>query len=189
MNNKEILDILCALVAMFEGCFLRAYPDPASPLYKALSQRKILRAYMKGLKEIPPDLKGLSGAPWTCGYGETEGVVEGMVWTQEYAIKRLRASLAKYLLATYKKCPQLYLEPPGRIIGCTSLAYNIGLGAFGASSVCRKTKYREFEAAARAFLLWNKARGQVMAGLTKRRTLESKTYLGELQYKGLPALQ
>lgn len=176
MDTLKILDAICALVMAFEGCFLRAYPDPASPLYKALSKRNILRKYMQGKVGIPDDLKSLSGAPWTCGYGETEGVTPETVWTKEFAAKQLRHRVAQFMVATYKKCPQLYLEPPGRVIGCTSLAYNIGVGAFGVSSVCRQTKYRQYEIAAKAFLLWNKAGGAVMDGLTKRRTIESAWY-------------
>ena len=76
-----------------------------------------------------------------------------------------------------KRCPQLHLEPPGRTIACTSLAYNIGAGAFGASSVRRYTYRQEFAAAANAFLLWNKAGGRVVRGLTSRRQAERTRYL------------
>lgn len=114
---------------------------------------------------------------WTIGFGETLGVHEGMVWTLEQAKHRLRQRVGQFMLAVLRRCPQLHLEPPGRVIACTSLAYNIGVGAFGASSVSRRTKYQEFEAAARAFLLWNKAGGRVVKGLTIRRKAESAKYL------------
>lgn len=114
---------------------------------------------------------------WTIGYGETLGVHEGMVWTQEQADKQLRQRVGMFMLKTLKACPQLHLEPDQRVIACTSLAYNIGTGAFGVSSVCRNTKRREFMAAANSFLLWNKAGGKVIKGLTTRRQLERKKYL------------
>lgn len=114
---------------------------------------------------------------WTIGYGETLGIVQGMVWTEVYAAERLRIRLAQFMLGVLKRCPQLHLEPAGRLVGCTSLAYNIGVGAFGASSVSRKTRDQDFAAAARSFLLWNKAGGRVLAGLTARRQIESKAYL------------
>lgn len=175
---NDLLDAIVALVMRFEGCHLHAYPDPASPLGVALQQRRLWRAVLAGKVAIPADLAHLSGAPWTIGYGETLGVKPGMVWTQETAERRLRERLAQFLLAVYKKCPQLYLEPAGRVIACVSLAYNIGVGAFGASSVCRKTRLQEFLAAADAFLLWRFAQGRELAGLKKRRVVERRTYLG-----------
>lgn len=114
---------------------------------------------------------------WTIGWGETAGVKPGDVWTQEQADERLRARVGFFMLETMRKCPQLFLEPPERAAACTSLAYNIGLGAFGASTVCRKTKYQDFEGAARAFLLWNKAGGKAVRGLTIRRQAEAAVYL------------
>ena len=148
MDFIEIVKAICAFVMAFEGCRLKAYPDP-----------------------------GTGGAPWTIGYGETLGVKEGDVWTQEYAEEVLRKRVTLFMLGVLKRCPRLYLEPPGRLVGCTSLAYNIGLGAFGASSVCRRTLEGMIEAAAKAFLLWNKAGGRVMRGLNVRRRAESARYL------------
>lgn len=114
---------------------------------------------------------------WTVGYGETLGVKEGDVWTQEQADKRLRQRVGQFLIGTLKRCPRLYLEPPERAVACTDLAYNIGLGAFGASSVCRSTMRGDFGIAARSFMLWNKAGGKVLRGLTLRREWDRGIYL------------
>lgn len=181
MTNAEAFELLVMLVKGFEGRSLRAYPDPASPLGRAMQQRGLARRYREGRAEIPADLRHLSGKPWTNGYGETAGVQEGDVWTEEYAELRLRHELASYLLRVMAKCPALYLLEPERAVAATSLAYNIGVGAFGASSVSRHTMRHSFEAAARAFLLWNKAGGRVMPGLDRRRKLEALVY--QLLYK------
>lgn len=114
---------------------------------------------------------------WTIGWGETLGVKEGDVWTQQQADDALRLRVGQFMLATLKRCPQLHLEPPARLAACASLAYNIGIGAFGASGVCRKTARRDFAGAADSFLLWNKAGGRVLRGLTLRRHAERHTYL------------
>lgn len=115
---------------------------------------------------------------WTIGWGETRGVKEGDVWTQEQADQVLRERAGQFMLATLKRCPQLLREPPERIAACTSLAYNIGAGAFAASSVSRHTARRDYQSAADSFLLWNKAAGRVLRGLTLRRQAERMTYLG-----------
>lgn len=114
---------------------------------------------------------------WTIGWGETLAVKEGDEWTQERADAVLRERVGQFMMAVLKRCPQLHLEPPGLLAACTSLAYNIGTGAFGASSVCRKTGRREYAGAAESFLLWNKAGGRVLRGLTLRREAERLKYL------------
>jgi lysozyme len=144
----ELLDRIIAMVKAREGCRLAAYPDP-----------------------------GTGGAPWTIGYGETLGIQPGMMWTQQQADDRLRQRVAQFLVAVYRRCPQLYLGPDGRTAACVSLAYNIGVGAFGASSVCRCTRRTEYFAAADAFLLWIRAGGRVMRGLVLRRQAERLAYL------------
>lgn len=114
---------------------------------------------------------------WTIGWGETLGVKEGDVWTQEQADEELRRRVAQFLFATLKRCPQLLTEADERLAACTSLAYNIGVGAFGASSVRRKTARYDYQGGADAFLLWNKAAGRVLRGLTLRRQAERLRYL------------
>lgn len=114
---------------------------------------------------------------WTIGHGETEGVREGDVWTQEHADAVLRRRVRQFALAVVKRCPQLLNESPERIAACISLAYNIGVGAFAASSVCRLTKFKEYARAAASFLLWNKGGGRVLRGLDRRRKAESAMYM------------
>ncbi len=171
------LSIAAAAIAQREGCCLRSYPDPASPLSRALSRRNLLNKYKRGQASIPADLHELPGAPWTIGYGETLGVVEDVWWTQAQAEAVLTLRVASFATGVLKRCPQLHLESDNRLAACISLAYNIGLGAFGASSVCTHTRRREYAAAANSFLLWNKAAGKIMAGLSARRQWERLLYL------------
>jgi lysozyme len=174
---SDALALALPLIKGGEGLCLRAYPDPGSALYKALARANLLRRYMKGEAEIPPALRALSGAPWTIGFGETAGVREGMWWTEEQAEARLLARVAGFAAGVLKRCPRLAQEPAGRLAACTSLAYNTGLAAFGVSSICRCTARLEYRQAGDAFLLWNKAGGRVMPGLTLRRGRERALYL------------
>ena len=116
---------------------------------------------------------------WTIGWGETLGVRPGMVWTQEQADNVLQSRVFQFMIDTLTKCPQLYLEPGYRTVACSSLTYNIGVAAFGASSVCRHTKRKTYNQAADSFLLWNKAGGRVVKGLTWRRGKERLVYLNQ----------
>ena len=123
--------------------------------------------------EAYQDVKGV----WTIGWGETQGVKPGMIWTQAQADAVLRMRVSQFLLGVYHRAPMLWLEPPERAAACASLAYNIGLGAFNASTVKRKTNEGLWIDAAKAFLLWNKSGGRVWKGLTNRRKRESELYL------------
>jgi lysozyme len=61
-----------------------------------------------------------------------------------------------------------------------SLAYNIGPGGFRKSSVLRYLNLGQFEAAANAFLVWNKAGGKVSKGLVNRRAEEKQSFLSTI---------
>lgn len=61
-----------------------------------------------------------------------------------------------------------------------SLAFNIGVVAFAKSSVCRKFNAGDMIGAANAFLLWNKAGGRVLKGLTRRREAERALFLEDV---------
>jgi lysozyme len=135
--------------------------------------RKLLARFEGCVLKAYQDVVGV----WTIGYGETLGVQPGMEWSQEQADQHLQARAAWFLLQAYTSCPQLHLEPADRVAACVSLEYNIGVAAFRASSVCRRTKAREYQSAAESFRLWNKARGRVIAGLTWRRKVEAQMYL------------
>ena len=94
---------------------------------------------------------------WTIGWGETANVKEGDVLEQSVADEMLRRRVTQFMVATIARCPQLLSEPPSRVAACVSFSYNVGVGGWAASSVQRRTRRREYAAAADSFLLWNKA--------------------------------
>jgi len=111
----------------------------------------------------------------TIGWGETRGVKMGDVWTQQQADARLLESLNEFTVGVKAKLTRdASMNELGAMV---SLAYNIGLGGFAKSTVLRQHNAGNFQAASRAFALWNKAGGQVIAGLTARRAREAALYL------------
>ena len=115
------------------------------------------------------------GAPWTIGYGTTKGVKPGMVITAEQAEKMLRDDVAKFESGV----SSLVTAPTtqGQFDAMVSLAYNIGLGNFGKSTLLKKHNARCYTCAADQFRVWNRANGKVMNGLTKRRAAERQVYM------------
>lgn len=115
------------------------------------------------------------GAPWTIGYGTTKGVKPGMVIAAEQAEKMLRDDVAKFESGV----SSLIISPTtqGQFDAMVSLAYNIGLGNFGKSTLLKKHNARCYSCAADQFRVWNRANGKVMNGLTKRRAAEREVYM------------
>jgi len=114
----------------------------------------------------------------TIGYGCTGvGVHEGQVITQEEADQMLSDRLAHEfepgVSAAIGAAPTTQAEFDAMV----SLAFNIGVGAFHHSTVAREHVNGDIEAAADAFLLWDKAGREVLPALQRRRAEERAMYL------------
>jgi lysozyme len=64
-----------------------------------------------------------------------------------------------------------------RFDALVSFAFNLGLGNLMSSTLLKRHKSGDFQGAADQFLRWNKAKGKVLPGLTKRRAAERALYL------------
>lgn len=108
---------------------------------------------------------------WTLCDGETLGVKKGDTDTTEGCAIRLDTRLAGFAQEVGKCTPSLKGKDE-QWAAATSLAYNIGTGAYCKSSVDRQFDAGNPRAACDAFLLWNKAGGKVVQGLANRRAAE-----------------
>ena len=118
---------------------------------------------------------------WTIGYGTTAaagvGITpkDGMTITKSDAEAYLQAALDKF---ADQIAPSIAVAISDNEFGAfVSLAYNIGPGAFKKSSALRLFNAGDKEGAAKAILMWNKAGGKVLKGLTRRREAERKLFL------------
>ena len=118
---------------------------------------------------------------WTIGYGTTARA--GLGIDPKPGMKITEAEASRLLMAGLEKFARLIV--PGIKVPVTdnefgamlSLAYNIGPGAFLKSSVLRRFNAGDKAGAADAFLMWNKAGGKVLKGLTRRREAERALFL------------
>lgn len=138
--------------------------NPAIPLIKEFEGCK-LKAY-----KCPAGV-------WTIGYGHTEGVKEGDVWTQEKADEIL-ASDVDLFSAGVKRLVRSSLNS-FQLGALISFAFNLGLGNLGKSTLLKLVNEGKFDLAANEFVKWNKANGQVLPGLTRRREAEKALFLKE----------
>jgi lysozyme len=154
---------------MFEGLRLNAYPDP-----------------------------GTGAEPWTIGYGSTRmngrAVMSGDVITNAQAVEMLQADLTESMQIVIANVG----EPlSGDELGAlTSFVNNIGPGEPGRrdgfvwlangghSTMFTYIDRGDFDLAAEQFPLWDRAGGRVMAGLTRRRDVERRVFLGQLDMTG-----
>jgi lysozyme len=116
----------------------------------------------------------------TIGYGHTSmagepKVTPGMTITEQEAEDILARDIGKYEEAVDKAITVAMTGNQNAAM--TSLCYNIGPANFAKSSVVRHHNEGHHDQAAAAFLMWNKAAGKVLAGLTRRREAEKKLYL------------
>ena len=115
------------------------------------------------------------GIPTAC-YGDTNEVVVGKF----YSDAECRARLERQALAHMDEvlaCTPRIREQPGPLVAAGLLAYNIGGRAYCRSTVDRRFDAGQWRAGCDAFLMWNKAGGRVIRGLTNRRQFERKLCL------------
>lgn len=118
---------------------------------------------------------------WTIGYGTTAnagvGIApkEGMTISRSDAEGYLHGALEKFAAQIEDAITAPINE--NEFGAFVSLAYNIGPSAFRKSSALRHFNAGDKAKAASAILLWNKAGGKVLKGLTRRREAERKLFL------------
>lgn len=122
-----------------------------------------------------------SAGVWTIGIGSTfyldgKPVQEGDTITQDEA-----KILFKNTLVNFENCVTKALAKTkvnqNQFDALVSLAYNIGCGNFKKSSVLRLTIANAKDPSiANSFLMWNKAAGKVIKGLTRRREAEAQLF-------------
>lgn len=120
----------------------------------------------------------------TIGWGCTEGVHEGMIWTEAEAEAALRRELAKFEAGVIQAVTVPMNQ--NQFDALVSLAYNIGLGALRGSSVLKAVNKEDWTGAAKAFQLWNKGGGKVLPGLVSRRSREAALLLKPTEAPSAP---
>lgn len=175
--NEIAVRLATKLIKLSEGCELKAYPDPASDLYRALSTHGLLAAYKQGTLALPEGFEKLSGAPWTCGWGETEGVTKDTAWTQQEADSCLDKRVRGFMQAIYKVTPNLFSESPEKQAAITSLVYNIGVANYAKYDISKFVAKGDHLGVYNKFSQYVLANGLVLHGLQIRREREANLYI------------
>lgn len=116
----------------------------------------------------------------TIGYGHTSmagppTVNPGMTITKAQAEQILKRDLRKYEKAV-NDAVRVDLSQE-QFDALVSFCYNVGPGGFRKSSALRMVNARRFDAVPAKLMLWNKAGGRVLKGLTRRRAAEGELFM------------
>jgi|TARA_R100000482_G_scaffold103554_1_gene46394 lysozyme len=113
----------------------------------------------------------------TIGYGHTAGVSDGDTCTQEEAETMLAEDLVEF--EDYVKN---YVEPElqqNEFDALVAWTYNLGPANLKESTMLKELNSGNFEEVPRQMKRWNRAGGEVLDGLIRRREAESRLFKGE----------
>lgn len=176
---KKLFEVFMGLLAFFfrpqKAGQATSEPEKAAPTGMSPDGLTILQYFESCRLEAYWDA---DGKVWTIGWGDAgPDVVKGLRITQAEADERLQRRLARefvpgVLNALTRPASQAQLD------AMVDLAYNIGVGAFQASTLVRLFNAGDQAGAAEQFLRWNKSGGKVLLGLRRRRAADRARFLG-----------
>lgn len=112
---------------------------------------------------------------WTIGYGATRGVKAGMKISKEQAERMLLNDIQRFEPEVERLITSALNQNQWDAL--MSFTYNLGAANLESSTLRRLLNAGSYKAAAEQFPRWNKAGGQVLAGLTRRRAAERDLFL------------
>lgn len=125
----------------------------------------------EGLRLMPyQDSAGI----WTVGYGSTAEVVPGEKITEVEAGERLKEDVRHAENCVNQLCTVPLAQH--EFDALVSFVFNVGCLAFRKSTLLRKLNDGDYESVPSELARWDKAGGQVVAGLAKRRKLEGELW-------------
>jgi lysozyme len=143
------------LIKEFEGCHLKAYPDPLS-----------------------------GGLPITIGWGSTRkkdgsAFHMGDTLTQAEADELLIEQCKREFLPALRKIPHWNEMSDGKRGALLSFAYNLGAGFYGSgdfNTITKRLKNKEWDLVPDALYLYRNPGSNVEAGLARRRKAEGEAW-------------
>lgn len=163
----------------------RPRTTPTGARFIEAAEGKRLVAYQCSAREwtIGVGHTANAGGTFTTVAGQTVTVVRpGMRISAEEAMRLFNADIDRFEDQVEEMLvgAKVNVIEPHEFDAMVSLAFNIGLGGFKRSTVLRRYLRGDKAGAAAAFGAWNKADGQVNAGLVKRRAAEAAMFNGDI---------
>ncbi len=149
-------------------------PEPKAAIRKTNQEGlKLIKSFEGLYLDAYEDPVGV----WTIGWGATKGVYEGMKITVAQAEKMLQDELEKFEAAV-ADAVKVQLND-NQFSALVSFSYNLGAGSLFESTLLKLLNQGKFQEAADQFPRWNKAGGQPLLGLSRRRRAERALFLSQ----------
>mgnify|MGYP003144048138 FL=1 len=114
---------------------------------------------------------------WTIGYGHTKDVMKGDFWSEAYAEHMLEVELEEY--SEYiNDLVEVELNQ-NQFDALVSWVYNLGPTNLKSSTLLKVLNEGDFDEVPRQIRRWNKASGEVLEGLVRRREAEALLFRGK----------
>ncbi len=114
---------------------------------------------------------------WTIGFGFTKGVKEGDTWSQSHAEYMLDVELEEYE-GYINDLVNIQLNQ-NQFDALVAWIYNLGPTNFRTSTLRKKLSPETMDEVPREIRRWNKANGEVLQGLVRRREAEALLFQGK----------
>lgn len=129
------------------------------------------RAYWDGLGKV-----------WTICSGETKGVKPGMVSTDAECKAKMYQRMERDFHRPLTKCiPGFDAKPLSWQAATLDLSWNVGVHAVCKSTAAKRARADDYVGSCYALTWFNKAGGEVIDGLDRRRKFGDASRLGELE--------
>ena len=122
-----------------------------------------------------------SAGVWTIGYGHTKDVVEGMEITQEQAEQMLVDELHEY--ESYINKYVTVALSQNQFDALVSWTYNLGSTNLKNSTMLKVLNAGKYNEVPAQMKRWNKAGGEILDGLIRRREAEAALFLDKEWYE------
>jgi len=163
MNLKKLWCIIEKLLQIIKGSNMKI-SEEGKALIKKFEGCK-LEAYLCPAEK------------WTIAYGRIKNVKEGDTCTQEQAEKWLNEELVEY-----EEYVENLVEVPlsqCQFDALVAWTYNLGPSNLSSSTMLKCLNKTEFERVPSEIKRWNKAGGEVLDGLIRRREAEAMLFQGQ----------
>jgi len=117
---------------------------------------------------------------WTIGYGHTKGIKRGMLITQVEATQMLEDELVEY--CDYISDMVKVDLQQNEFDALVAWVYNLGPTNLASSTLLKELNAGNYSLVPHEIKRWNKAGGQVLTGLIRRREAEALLFQGKDWY-------
>ena len=135
------------------------------------------KALIKKFEGCELDAYKCPAGKWTIGYGHEKGVKEGDSWSQSHAEYMLDVELEEYE-GYINDLVDIQLSQC-QFDALVAWIYNLGPTNFRTSTLRKKLQSETMDEVPMEIRRWNKANGEVLQGLVRRREAEALLFQGK----------